>query len=120
MITDADDVFARGCGRCPRFATPDCSTRRWKTGLRALRGLCLGAGLTETVKWAHPCYMHADRNFALISAFRDDFRLAVFNTVLTSEGQRSHFMNLNGAKKPETRIARVRDRILAGKGANEY
>ena len=27
MITDPDTYFAKGCGRCDRFATPDCSTR---------------------------------------------------------------------------------------------
>lgn len=50
MITDVEDYFAQGCGRCPRFATPDCSTRRWAAGLAALRRLCLEAGLTETAK----------------------------------------------------------------------
>ncbi|MCK7612957.1 YdeI/OmpD-associated family protein [Roseibium sp. CAU 1639] len=79
MITDAEDFFSKGCGRCARFATPDCSTRQWIEGLVALRGLCREAGLAETVKWAHPCYMQGDRNIALIAAFRGDFRLSFFN-----------------------------------------
>lgn len=82
MITDPDDFFTKGCGRCARFATPDCSTRRWIEGLNHLRRICLEMGLEETVKWAHPCYMHAGRNIALFGAFRDDFRLSFMNAGL--------------------------------------
>lgn len=85
MITDIEEYFARGCGRCERFATPDCSTRRWADGLNRLRRICLGAGLAETVKWGHPCYMHAGRNIAIIGAFRGDFRLSFFNAALMKD-----------------------------------
>lgn len=88
MITDPDDFFIKGCGRCDRFATPDCSTRPWIEGLNALRRICLDVGLEETVKWAHPCYMHAGRNIALFGAFRGDFRLSFLNPslLIDSEG----------------------------------
>lgn len=205
MITEIEDFFDKGCGRCERFATPDCSTRQWDSGLRALRRVCLEAGLTETVKWGHPCYMVGDRNVALIGAFRGDFRLNFFHPalmkdpdgVLEKQGpnsqhagtirftdnaqvermapvlraylaeaagyaeagmlppkenraielpeelvealdsdpelaeafhaltpgrQKSYVINLNSAKQTATRIARIakfRDRILAGKGAME-
>ena len=79
MISDPDDFFTKGCGRCDRFATPDCSTRRWIDGLNQLRRICLDLGLQETVKWAHPCYTHAGRNIAIFGAFRDDFRLNFMN-----------------------------------------
>ena len=82
MITDVEDFFAKGCGRCDRFATPDCSTPPWARGLADLRRLCRAAGLAETVKWAHPCYMHAGRNVAIIGAFRTDFRLSFFDAAL--------------------------------------
>jgi uncharacterized protein YdeI (YjbR/CyaY-like superfamily) len=82
MITDPDDFFIKGCGRCARFATPDCSARLWIDDLNALRGICLGMGLKETVKWAHPCYLHAGRNIALVAAFRTDFRLTFLNAGL--------------------------------------
>ena len=85
MITDIEDFFSKGCGRCDRFATPDCSTRAWAAGLADLRRLCRSAGLTETVKWGHPCYMHADRNIAIIGAFRADFRLSFFNATLMTD-----------------------------------
>ena len=82
MITEIEDYFTKGCGRCPRFATPECSVQTWDAGLAALRALCLGAGLTETVKWGHPCYTHAGRNIAIFGAFRGDFRLTFFNAAL--------------------------------------
>jgi uncharacterized protein YdeI (YjbR/CyaY-like superfamily) len=82
MITDIEDYFTRGCGRCDRFDTPDCSTRRWVQGLADLRRICLAAGLTETVKWAHPCYAHAGRNIAIFGAMRGDFRLSFFHAAL--------------------------------------
>lgn len=85
MITDIEDFFAKGCGRCERFATPDCSTRRWAEGLRQVRALCLDLGLVETVKWGHPCYMHAGRNIAVLGAFRQDMRLSFFNAALLSD-----------------------------------
>ena len=205
MITDPADFFIKGCGRCDRFATPECSTRRWLSGLEALRGICLEAGLSETAKWGHPCYMHGERNIALIGAFREDFRLTFMNAALmrdpegvlelpgpnsqhpsvirftaneqvgalepviraylaeavgyaekgivaikeaveivlpdelvealdsdpelaeafhalTPGRQRSYVFNLEAAKQPATRIARIakfRDKIIAGKGALE-
>ena len=87
MITDIEDYFAKGCGRCERFATQDCSIRRWAKGLDELRRVCLAAGLVETVKWGHPCYMHADRNIAIIGAFRDDFRITFFNAALLQDSE---------------------------------
>lgn len=88
MITDIEDYFTLGCGRCARFAMPDCSTRLWATGLADLRRICRDAGLTETVKWGHPCYMHAGRNIALIGALRGNFRLNFFNAALLQDPDR--------------------------------
>ena len=205
MITDIEEYFSKGCGRCERFATPECSTRQWIQGLTDLRRICLEAGLVETVKWGQPCYMHGGRNIAILGALRDDFRLGFFNAALlkdpngileksgpytrhpdmirflkntqvaemeqsitsylkeamryAEEGikppkeqseielpgelvetlesdpeladafhrltpgrQKSYVINLNSAKKSETRISRIakyRDKILAGKGAME-
>ena len=82
MITEIEDYFASGCGRCERFATPDCSTKLWLDGLLALRRICRDAGLSEHVKWGHPCYMHSERNIVIIGALRDDFRLTFFNAAL--------------------------------------
>jgi uncharacterized protein YdeI (YjbR/CyaY-like superfamily) len=85
MITDIEDFFTKGCGRCDRFATSSCSTRAWADGLDALRRICREAGLEEAVKWGHPCYMHAGRNIAIIGALRGDFRLSFFDAALMTD-----------------------------------
>lgn len=85
LITDPDEYFAKGCGRCARFATADCSTRHWLGGLLTLRRIAVELGLTETAKWGHPVYMHAGRNIALLGAFRGDYRLTFFNAALLQD-----------------------------------
>lgn len=82
MITGIADYFALGCGRCARHATPGCATQVWAAGLADLRRICRAAGLTETVKWGHPCYTHAGRNVAILGALRDSFRLGFFDAGL--------------------------------------
>ncbi|MBI1416981.1 MAG: hypothetical protein GC146_07155 [Limimaricola sp.] len=203
MITEIEDYFTKGCGRCARFDTPACSSLKWAEGQAALRRICREAGLEETLKWGHPCYMHAGRNIVIMGAFQDNMRLTFFNAglmkdpagvmekqgaatatqdmirftdnaqvaamegtiraylaeamgyaeagvtapkppaevdlpaeliaaldddpelaeafaALTPGRRKSYAIVLNALKKPETRVARiakVRDRILAGKGA---
>lgn len=205
MITESDDYFTKGCGRCDRFDTAQCSARLWSDGLAELRRICLAAGLDETVKWGHPTYIHHGRNIAILGALRGDFRLSFLNAsllrdpegvletggpnsqvagvmrfadagavraqeaviaaylaeamgyaeagikpakverevvlpealiealdndpelaeafaILTPGRQRSYVLMVNGAKQDATkraRIDRARDRILAGKGAQE-
>ena len=100
MITDIEDYFTKGCGRCDRFDTAECSTSHWAKGLADLRRLCLAAGLEETVKWGHPCYMAAGRNVALIGAFRGDFRLTFFNAGLMTDPE-----SILEKQGPNTRVA---------------
>ncbi len=85
MIVDVEDYFVKGCGRCDRYATPSCSTRRWIDGLNELRRICRDHGMTETVKWGHPCYVWKDRNIVLIGAFQGDFRLTFMNSALLKD-----------------------------------
>ena len=85
MITDPGEFFRDGCGRCARFGTDDCSARLWTDALAGLRALCQQAGLEETAKWGHPCYMHAGRNIAILGAFRGDVRLSFFNAALLQD-----------------------------------
>ncbi len=120
MITDIEDYFAKGCGRCARFATPECAVRGWQPGLVALRALCRQAGLVETVKWGHPCYAHAGRNIAIIGAFRTDFRLSFFNAslmqdpdgILERQGQNTQHPDMIRFTD-STRVTALAPRILA-------
>ena len=77
--------FDDGCGRCTRFQTDDCSARQWSVGLEILRDICLAQGLQETIKWSHPCYTYAERNIAILGAFRADFRITFMNAELLSD-----------------------------------
>lgn len=85
MISDIEAYFTQGCGRCARFATPDCSVQAWRPGLLALRRICRDAGLDEVVKWGHPTYRSAGRNIAILGAFRGDFRITFFDAVLLAD-----------------------------------
>jgi uncharacterized protein YdeI (YjbR/CyaY-like superfamily) len=78
MITQINDYFTLGCGRCDRFATADCSIQQWRSGLLALRKILNDLQLVETVKWGHPVYMHHNRNIVIIGALRGDYRLSFF------------------------------------------
>jgi uncharacterized protein YdeI (YjbR/CyaY-like superfamily) len=88
MITDIEEYFRSGCGRCERFDTPDCSTRHWHDGLVHLRRICLDVDMSEHAKWGHPCYVHSGRNIVIMGAFRDDFRLTFFNAALMRDPHR--------------------------------
>lgn len=54
MITNIEDYFTKGCGRCDRLATVDCSAQRWADGLRALRQLSWLMPWTQTQSWPRP------------------------------------------------------------------
>ena len=85
MITEIEEYFTRGCGRCDRFGTSECSSLRWAEGQAMLRNICLDEGLSEHVKWGHPVYMHGGRNIVILGAFRDDFRLTFLNAALLQD-----------------------------------
>ena len=85
MISNINDYFVKGCGRCNRFATPNCSVRKFESGLTELRRICLSMELEETVKWGQPCYAFAGRNIAIIGAFQDKFVLGLFNAALMKD-----------------------------------
>lgn len=100
MITDPGEFFTKGCGRCDRFATPDCTTRRWLPGIERLRALCLEAGLAETAKWGHPCYMRRARNIAMIATLIGDFRLHFFEPGLMTDPAGVLVPNGPNARRP--------------------
>ncbi len=46
--------------------------KHWREETAALREICLGAGLTEELKWGQACYtLDDDRNVVLIHGFKD-------------------------------------------------
>ena len=107
MITNIEDYFTKGCDRCVKFNTPECATQIWAKGLAGLRTICLDAGLDETVKWGHPCYMHAGRNIAILGAFRENFRLSFMNGSLLKNTQK--VLEKNGPNTENATIMRFTD-----------
>jgi uncharacterized protein YdeI (YjbR/CyaY-like superfamily) len=107
VITAIEDYFSLGCGRCERFATADCATRIWREGLAALRQICREAGLQETVKWGHPCYLHGGRNVAILGALRADFRLSFFDAALLTDPER--ILEAQGPNTRQPDMIRFRD-----------
>ncbi|MBQ2263419.1 MAG: YdeI/OmpD-associated family protein [Loktanella sp.] len=120
MITQIEDYFDKGCGRCARFDSDDCAARLWQPGLRMLRAICLEAGLTEAVKWGHPCYVHDGRNIAIIGATRAGIRLNFFNAallrdpegVLARQGQNTTHPDMIALNTPDD-VARLAPVIRA-------
>ncbi|MBY4894906.1 YdeI/OmpD-associated family protein [Rhodobacteraceae bacterium N5(2021)] len=100
MITEIEDYFTKGCGRCDRFATPQCSALVWGEGIALLRQICREAGLEETVKWGQPCYTHASHNIAILGAFRANFTIGFFNPSLMTDPE-----GLLERRGPNTRTA---------------
>jgi len=85
MITNIEDYYIKGCGRCDRFETPECSSLKWSLGQVEIRRICLDMGLKEEVKWGHPCYTHNGRNIAIMGALINEFRLNFFNAALMKD-----------------------------------
>ena len=44
---------------------------RWQDEFRALREIVLGCGLTEELKWTHPCYTLAGANVVLLHGSKE-------------------------------------------------
>lgn len=85
MITSVDTYFTSGCGRCPRFDTPDCKVHKWQRELEKLRAIVLDCGLTEEAKWGLPVYSFQKSNVVMIAAFNDHCVLSFFKGALLQD-----------------------------------
>ncbi|MFV8251126.1 YdeI/OmpD-associated family protein [Bdellovibrio bacteriovorus] len=54
------------------------SEKKWKDEVQLLRQIALDSGLTEDFKWSLPCYLHGDKNIAIIQNFKDSCALMFF------------------------------------------
>lgn len=48
-----------------------CKVDKWQKELEKLRSIILKTGLTEDIKWNHPCYSFENSNIVLIHGFKD-------------------------------------------------
>lgn len=59
--------------------------KKWGEEFELLRMLMLDTGLTETLKWGVPCYMHEKSNIVLIHGFKDYCALLFFKGALLKD-----------------------------------
>jgi uncharacterized protein YdeI (YjbR/CyaY-like superfamily) len=57
----------------------------WKEEFKALRLLALSCGLTEELKWGHPCYTLGGKNVVLMHGFKDYCALLFNKGVLIND-----------------------------------
>ncbi len=80
-----DDFFARGCGRCALFETPQCRVHQWQEEMQTLRDILLDAGLTEDRKWGNPCYTFNGKNVVMMGALKEFCSLGFFKGSLLKD-----------------------------------
>lgn len=85
MITNPDQYFVDGCGRCPKFSTPACKIHRWIDILNSLRENLKNTELKEEVKWGVPCYSYNGKNILMLSAFNEYCAISFFKGALLKD-----------------------------------
>lgn len=125
MGPESVDAFLRdGCGRCEHHATPRCKVRSWTAALVALRALVQAEGLSEEVKWGHPCYTVDGRNVLMLGALRDRCTLSFLegaalpddDGLLERPGPNSHrarLVSFRSAEEVDARRDAVRRLVVA-------
>jgi uncharacterized protein YdeI (YjbR/CyaY-like superfamily) len=83
---------------------------QWKSSFAKLRELALDSGLTEELKWGHPCYTLKGRNVFLIHGFKDYCALLLMKGSLLKDDHRilvQQTANVQGAR--QIRFANARE-----------
>ena len=58
---------------------------KWQEEYLKLRTICLDCGLTEELKWGHPCYALNKQNIVLIHGFKEYCALLLFKGALLND-----------------------------------
>src|SRR5919108_2891140 len=59
--------------------------KKWQEEFEKLRTICLNSGLTEELKWGHPCYTFENSNIVLIHGFKEYCALLFFKGALLKD-----------------------------------
>ena len=62
-------------------------TKKWQEEFETLRLICLDCGLTEELKWGHPCYTFQKNNIVLIHGFKEYCALLFFKGALLKDAK---------------------------------
>lgn len=57
----------------------------WQAAFVKLRDIILACGLTEVLKWGHPCYQYQDANIVLMHGFKEYCALLFFKGALLND-----------------------------------
>src|SRR5919108_4010118 len=60
-------------------------TKKWQEEFEKLRMIMLNCGLTEELKWGHPCYTFQNSNIVLIHGFKEYCALLFFKGALLND-----------------------------------
>jgi uncharacterized protein YdeI (YjbR/CyaY-like superfamily) len=59
--------------------------KKWQDEMEKLRGISLGCGLTEELKWGKPCYTFQKSNIVIIQGFKEFCALLFFKGALLKD-----------------------------------
>ncbi len=79
---------------------------RWQAEMAALRGIALGCGLGEALKWGKPCFTWKAANIAILQPFRDECRLMFFKGALLPDPD--GLLTSQGENTQAARVVRLR------------
>jgi uncharacterized protein YdeI (YjbR/CyaY-like superfamily) len=63
------------------------ANKKWQKELQALRRIILECGLSEEIKWRHPCYTFQDSNVIVLGAFKEYCALTFFKGALLKDAK---------------------------------
>lgn len=90
---------------------------QWKQEFETLRRICLDCGLTEELKWGHPCYTFKRKNIVLIHGFKEYCALLFHKGVLLKDPDQiliQQTKNVQSARQIRfTNVQEIRDREAA-------
>ena len=61
--------------------------QKWQKEIKKLRMIVLDCGLTEELKWGHPCYTLQEKNIVLMHGFKEYCALLFFKGALLHDSQ---------------------------------
>ncbi len=80
---------------------------RWRPEFEKLRAILLDSGLTEDLKWGHPCYALDGKNVALIHGFKEYYAILFHKGALLQDLNASSFNRPRTFKRPAKSGLRV-------------
>ncbi len=84
--------------------------KQWREEFTQLRAIALACGVTEELKWKHPCYTVDGKNIVLIHGFKEYCALLFFKGVLMKDPKKILIQQTEHVQGPrQVRFTRLRD-----------